>query len=329
MNITILYNKPEVAQLSHDRSASEEDTETEAKLAGKILKKRGHKVSYVPITYFTTHHIAKIKADCIINFVEYTGLELQYIGNVFLELRKLGIPFTGCQLDAYIVTANKITMKTAFDSHRIQSPRWQLFETGEEPVHTSFSYPLIAKLALEHCGVGLTEKAIVHSEKDLFTQVRHLLKTYKQPVIAEEYIDGRELQVTLLSQKDKVEVLPIAEYIFPENQKTKILTYDSRWHSETTNNITYFAAQAKLLPKVQKSITSMCVKAYRDLGFSGYGRFDLRLKGDTPYIIETNTNPGLDEDPENGLVLSYRAAGMSYTDFLEGIVHQAIKYPGK
>src|SRR5690348_5203412 len=106
MNITILYNTP-LNSLSADKKASEDDTEYAAKLAQETLTALGHTVSLLPVTTRTVSKIASIQADCIINYIEYTGFELQYVANVYLELRKLKTPFTGCTFENYATTANK------------------------------------------------------------------------------------------------------------------------------------------------------------------------------------------------------------------------------
>lgn len=327
MRITIIYNKPVLDPQNFQRNASEEDTETAALLAQKTLTESGHTVSLLPVTFSTLYAIGSVQADCIINFIEYTGKDLQYVANAFLELRKLGIPFTGSTFETYTTTANKITMKTAMDMYKIPTPIWQLFDTGTEKLDSRIPFPQIVKLAHEHCGVGLTNNAITSNVEETYRQISALLREYNQPVIVEEYIDGRELQVTLIQDQSTVRMLPIAEYVFPKKQKVKILTYESRWTSESQNQVIYDVVLATLSPKVQKQIEAMCIYAYNAFGFTNYARFDLRLMGTTPYILETNANPGLDDDPENGLVLSFREAGMNYSAFLNHILKDAISHP--
>lgn len=327
MKIAIVYNRPILVPDQSGRNASEEDTETAALLAQKTLTSAGHTVTLVPVTVHTVHAIGSIHADCIINFIEYTGKDLQYVAQAYLELRKLGIPFTGCTFETYATTANKISMKTALDVYKVPTPKWQVFETGKEILNTKLSFPLIVKLAHEHCGVGLTEKAITKNQEETYTQVFSQIKEYRQPVLVEEYIEGRELQVTLISDMNQVKMLPIAEYVFPEKQKVKILTYDSRWHNESQNQVRYDVTIASLPSRVEKHIEAVCTRAYTDLGFRNYARFDLRLHGNAPYILETNANPGLDDDPENGLVLSFITSGMDYSAFLTHILQDAMSHP--
>ncbi len=322
MNITIIYNVPSDT-VTADNRASEEDTVMAAHLAKKALETKHHIVTLLPISVQTVDRIGSIQADCIVNFAEYTGMELHHVGNVFLELKKLNTPFTGCIFESYFTTADKITMKNAFDVYKIPTPKWQLFESRKEKIDPKLSYPLFIKLAYEHCGVGLNEHAVAKNSKEARAQIAHLRATYNQPVIVEEYIDGRELQVTLIDDHGSVTMLPIAEYCFPEKQKLRILTYESRWHNEAQSLVNYHVEIAKLSPAVIQKIRDISIKAYRDLCFTNYGRFDLRLRGDMPYIIETNSNPGLDDDPENGLVASYMSAGMTYADFLEHIIREA------
>lgn len=324
MKITILYNLPIKKCTTPLYRESEEDTETSALLAEKILKPYCDSVELFPISEHTVDTVFNIKADCILNFVEYTGLDLRYIANVFLHLKKLNIPFTGSSFEAYFLTTDKIAMKTAFDIYHIPTAKWQSIEQKNQPIRKDFKFPLIVKLAYEHCGVGITENSIVYDYKTLEHQVNTLLKNHQQPVIAEEYIDGRELQVTIFETRGKICVLPPAEYYFPKNQPVRILTYDGRWTKNHNSFVHYYVSKASISDSMAKKINEVCINTYTKLGLSNYARFDIRIIRSHIFILEVNANPGLDDDTENGLAVAYKSANMSYKDFLFEIIHSAI-----
>lgn len=322
MKITIVYNIPsdEKAKDKH-HLISEEDTELSAKMVQAALAKKHIQASLFPISEHTVHTLYSISADAIINLIEWTGQDFFLHGKkAFDALERLGIPYTGSPYSAFFLSTDKAVMKKEFDRLKLSHARWQLFTQGDEVPREDFIYPVIVKLAHEHCGLGLTSDAVVHRKEDLLPRVQSRIAEFAQPIIVEEFIEGRELQVTLLEENREISVLPIAEYAFSPKSPEKFLTYDGRWDNDAKNHAIYTVVVASLPPHVEKYITSECRRAYRELGFADYARFDIRLRGETPYLLEINANPGIDEDPENGLVTSFVARGMDLGDFMKAIL---------
>jgi D-alanine-D-alanine ligase len=211
------------------------------------------------------------------------------------------------------------------DESHLPTPPWQLFETGNETVKTGFLFPAIIKVAREHSSVGLTKDAVVSSPETLRATVRSRLKEYSQPVYAESFVTGREFQVTMLSQRTGPLILPPAEIVYTKDTDVPFLTYESRWNEEHPDYDNSQVGLAKLDNDLLTRIETMSMDAYTAFGFRDYARFDIRCDGDTPYFLEVNSNPGLGDDNEYGMTVSYKSLGMTFADFVWEIVASAIR----
>lgn len=331
IRIAVLYNEPDFED-TVSRTESEEDTGISAHLIGEALSKFPFlTVSYVPITRTTISTIASIRADCVFNCIEWTGHDLILIPAVFGELATLGVPVTGSSKQTYIETTDKITMKKLLDRHHVPTPRWAVYADKKTDTDVwKYSFPVIVKLALEHCGVGLDGSSIVHDNRELSDVVNKRIGKFHQPVLAEEYIAGREFEVSIIDNGVTPVVLPVVEYRFDERKPEQFLTYDAKWNRSKTKTVSYTVDNADLPEKTQKELTGICRNAYGNLGFWGYARFDVRLDDSGHWwILETNSNPGIDDDDDNGLARSFHMASMTLGDFCLWVIFAAFVRYGR
>lgn len=325
IRIAVLYNEPD-SDCAVSRAESEEDTGISAHLIGEALSKFPFlTVSYVPITRTTISNIARIQADCVFNCIEWTGHDLSLVPTVFGELAALGIPVTGSGKRTYIETTDKITMKKLLDLHNVPTPRWAVYAGKKTDTDVwKYSFPAIVKLALEHCGVGLDGSSIVYDDGQLIDVVSKRIWEFHQSVLVEEYIAGREFEVTIIDDGHTPVVLPVVEYKFDDRKPEKFLTYDAKWNRSKTKTVSYTVGTADLPEKTLKDLSEICRNTYRNLGFWGYARFDVRLdaKGHW-WILETNSNPGIDDDDDNGLARSFHSVSMTLGDFCLWVIYAA------
>ena len=216
-------------------------------------------------------------------------------------------------------------MKRLFEQNNLPTARFQIFETGQEHVRSDFHYPVIIKPALEHCSIGLSPDAIVESESMLARRVADRIKKFEEPMVVEEFITGREFQVTALETGEGIQVLPPAEVVFDTRSPIHMLTYDSRWDDATVEYKTSHVAVPKLDERLLANIERTTKETFKALGFRDYTRLDIRLRGEEVIILEANSNPGLSDDAEYGMTLSYRAIGWTFADFIWKIVESALR----
>jgi D-alanine-D-alanine ligase len=183
------------------------------------------------------------------------------------------------------------------------------------------SFPVILKLLNEDASIGISEFSVVKNFLQLKKQLNFLLRTYKQEIIIEEYIDGRELNVAVLNDI----VLPISEIKFTGLPKglPKIVTYDGKWIS---NSIYYENTKPKcpaILNKITKNkIEKIALESFEALNCRDYARVDIRLKDKSLYVVEVNPNPDISFD--SGFARAASAAGISHQELLVTIANFAL-----
>lgn len=325
MKIAIIYSLPTRRAFTTPFKGADEDTRDSALEIAEDIKSKGADVLLVPVSEDTINKISRVKADCLFTLIEWDGEDMPLFLHAMNLIDQTGIPYTGSSLSVMTALADKVKMKKALDAAGIPTPRWQVFIDGTEILRADFHYPVIMKLALTHCSIGLTRNAVVDRPEDLAFQVTKHIATHHQPVYVEEFIDGREFQVTILEEKSGPRVLPPAEIVFKKGGKDSFLTYESRWDEKHPDYHLSSVKLAVLFPYLQKRLEDVSLAAFRSLGFSDYARMDIRTRGEEPFILEANTNPGLGDSDDYGMTVSYKAVGMTFADFVWKIVESCLR----
>ncbi|MGB5245766.1 MAG: ATP-grasp domain-containing protein [Woeseia sp.] len=260
----------------------------------------------------------------VVNLVESLDGDGQRIHVVPELLEKMGLPFTGSSSDALRLTSQKPLAKQRMRDNGIATPR----DPGTAADVADRNRRYIVKSVWEHASLGLDDTSVVTGRDAARRKIARCQKKYGGEWFAEEYIDGREFNISLLEVDGKPQVLPIPEITFvdyPEN-KPKIVGYAAKWDPAA---VEYDATRRDFpaLPKAQRRTLIDCAKrCWQLFALRGYARVDIRLATDgTPYVLEINANPCLAQD--SGFVVSALAAGMAYHELIERIVAAAVPLP--
>jgi len=262
--------------------------------------------------------------DIIFNFVESVeGIsDYEYCNVGLFEL--LGFQYTGNTPACLGNCLNKERTKNILRAFNIKTPDSIVISKSDKISDKNFKlkFPVILKLLTEDASIGISEYSVVYNLPDLIKHFGFLASTYNQDVIAEEYIDGRELNVAILGNT----VLPISEIMFnglPDGLP-KIVTYDGKWiEASIYYENTIPRCPAELEPKIKKEIEGVALSAFEALGCRDYARVDIRLdKDNRPFVIEVNPNPDISED--SGFARAATAKGLSYVDLLCTIANFAL-----
>ena len=268
--------------------------------------------------------INRYSPDVILNFVESVdGISTyEYCMAGLFELLK--VEFTGNQPLCLGNCLNKQRAKDILRAHNINTPQAMVIDKSGNISEKSFTlkFPVILKLLTEDASIGISELSVVKNFKELKDHVNFLVSTYKQNVIAEEYIDGRELNVAILGNR----ALPISEIEFnglPEGLP-KIVTYDGKWIADSV----YYENTKPKCPtdldaRTKKRIETVALQAFDALGCRDYARIDIRLdENGIPFVIEINPNPDISSD--SGFARAAAADGMSHSELLYTITKFAL-----
>lgn len=239
----------------------------------------------------------------------YDLLQIQYTGNV-----------PGCLANCL----DKFRTKQILHSSDISVPAAIVLRPHEHLVEQEFElrFPVITKLLTEDASIGISEHSVVTDFTALKKQVAYLRKQYGQPVIIEEYIDGREFNIAVLGDR----VLPVSEISFSGLPAglPKIVTYEGKWMAESVYyKNTVPVCPAKISASLQKKLSTIALKAFNEMGCRDYARVDVRLGADNiPYVIEVNPNPDISSDA--GFARAASHAGLSFSDLLVTIAEFAV-----
>lgn len=256
--------------------------------------------------------------DVVFNLVEATWGkgELIYFAPAILNSFKL--PYTGVPLDALFVTTNKVLTKKLMRFNNL--PTADFFEMNElEKLDPNKIY--IAKPIWEEASVGISVDYIFKtSEKSKFEKINQLAASH---YFVEEFIDGREFNVSILTGKNGPEIMPVAEMIFSTyfNDKPKIVGYKAKW-DETSEEYKQTNRAFGTLDNhsvLKDKLTVICQKSWKAFNLKGYVRIDFRVdKNDNVYILEINGNPCI--APDSGFVAAIEYAGYNVETMVKRIV---------
>jgi len=326
--ILICYNKPLLNYANYSGKNSEEinfASETEVKdnldIIINNLSLYYNTINVLEVDTDIIDTIAKIKsfsADICLNFVESINGNSQYESNFAGLLELMDVKFTGNTFLTLATCLDKITAKHILNANNIPTPKFSVKKAGgSEILIDNLNFPLIIKPALEDAGIGISENSVVYTKDELNKQIEYLDKLYKQDLLIEEYIDGREFNISLLGNN----ILPISEICFTlPNNLPDIVSYQAKWETEsvyyknTTPNV-----PADISANIEKLLTETAINTFNSLNCDSYARVDIRLsKNNIPYVIDINPNP--DIMPNSGFVNSAKAAGIGYSELLHNIL---------
>ncbi|MFZ2199239.1 MAG: ATP-grasp domain-containing protein [Microgenomates group bacterium] len=326
MNVAIVYSLPSKRMMATPYGETDEDSRIIAEKVAIALAANKMNPRIYAIAEDRIDQILEIRADVIFNLIEWCGLDTHLSQKAFANFATLEIPITGSCEEVFVMTGDKAMMKGVLQKYGFPTPKGIFFETGDEKVEIELIYPVIVKPATEHCSTGLSYDSIAHDELELRTIAKHQIAKFHQPAIAEEFIQGRELLVYLLEDKDDVRVLPIEEVVFSNQNPLAFQTYESKWVTTHPDYQTSEVVVAQLSKGEQKTIEETSRAIFKKLGFGGYARFDVRLKDGVPYMLETNANPSVYDgdgslsDPNEEVI-----PGIKFRDYILKIVEAARK----
>lgn len=225
-------------------------------------------------------------------------------GSLQGALEQLGIPYTGSGVMASSVAMDKIFTKKIWLYHALTTPKYAVLNANSDlnKVADQLGLPLIVKPPHEGSTIGITKV----TNADALPAAYQLAAKFDEEVLAEEFIQGRELTVAVLGRGPGAYALPLIEIVAPDGN----YDYQNKYFTDDTK----YLCPAPIDEALTQEIKTMCEEAYRAVNCEGWARIDvlLRASDNKPFLIEINTSPGM---TGHSLVpMAAKAAGMSYED---------------
>ncbi len=232
------------------------------------------------------------------------------------ELERQGARIAGSSARACFLADDKIAAKRSLNAAGIPTPPGIAVTEAEEALPAWLKPPLILKPSCEHMSRGLV---LAETIAEARTAASGLLARYRQPVLVETFIPGRELAVSLLETSGELAVLPLLEWL-PAGGDYAVLTEEFKLQE---NGASRQDAQRPVLAAAGgEKIASLARRAFRTLGLRDYARFDLRVSpAGKCYFLEANTTPSL--ETAEALSLSARWAGLDYPALIAAMLAAA------
>lgn len=332
LRVLLAFDMPYAIKPDHDYTAEFADTEnheTENDVHQALLE-NGYEVR--PLGLYDDVRplldtVAQFKPDVIFNLIETFHMVTRWDKNIKALIELLNVPCTGANSAALFLCNDKGLARKIMRFHRVRGPRFHTFYRNRKVwLPKTLKLPCIVKPLNEEGSRGISLASIVDDEKSFIERVQMIHERMKQDAIAEEYIEGRELYVSIIGDQ-RLRVLPPREMTFGQmsEDEPRIATYKAKWDDAYRSKWGIRNDFAnKLEPELEQRISEVCKRAYRALNIRSYARFDLRV---TPagqvYVIEPNVNPNISKSDE--LAHSARKVGISYPALIRLIVNQAMR----
>jgi D-alanine-D-alanine ligase len=285
------------------------------------LRDAGFQPYVLAIDYFSKdliHTILDISPRFIFNLCEELNgkSELEMCVAGFLEL--LGIPYTGSDPFALGLALNKFHVKQILRSAGIPTARGFVRYPGQKrAIPRGMRFPMLVKPSRQDASLGINSNSVCYGVEALEKQIQYIHEVYGQEALIEEYLDGREFNVSVVGDRE-LEVLAISEIDFsglPDGEP-KIVSYRAKWDEDSPMySCTKPICPANITRRIENRIKDIAIRSYRCIGCRDYARVDMRADArGSIYVLEVNPNP--DISPNAGFARAARAAGFSYPEII-------------
>ncbi len=272
--------------------------------------------------------LARTKADIIFNLSESFGGKSSLDSNVAALLNLLGHRYTGSSPSGLMLAGDKTLCKKVLSFHNIRTPEFATLYRGALDHAGNLSFPLIVKPPQEDASLGITSKSVVHDLKELLHKIDEIQEAYQQPVLVEEYIEGREFYIGVLGNSD-AQTLPAVEMDFTKFPKDlpRIASFAAKWGDEGTGTGAEFDGTVSIIPEdldpgLIARMQKIALDAFQAMRLRDYARIDLRVNENRDvFVIEVNPNCYL----ESGSEFSRAAerSGITYEALIQRILELA------
>ncbi|MEY2726745.1 MAG: hypothetical protein RLZZ458_2612 [Planctomycetota bacterium] len=333
MRAAILYH-----QVSINDSAGDLDVLRQVVSVETALQNLGYGTVRIPLTLNLADArsaLSEASPDVVFNLVETLAATDRLMPLATILLESLDLPFTGAGSLALLATTHKLAAKQQMSTVRLPTPAWlPRGETQWQGLATPDRKPgrAVIKAICEHASLGLADDSVVNllttPAAPLSELVAERSERFGTPFFAEEFIEGREFNLSLLADRGQPVVLPPAEIQFLDfpPDKPRIVGYAAKWdeaaaeYRQTPRTFRFPVSDRPLLDELQ-AIARRCWSVF-DL--RGYARVDFRVDEDgQPWILEINVNPCL--SPDAGFAAALTEQGLTIDDAVQRIVEDAFR----
>lgn len=265
--------------------------------------------------------LTKPKPELVFNLFENFGkVRLGAVCVVGL-LDLLEVPYVGGGPGEFFIQQDKAITKKLLAFDGIRFPDFVVF-SRDSAIEAAgrLRMPLFVKPLSMDASIGIENSSLVHNTKDMMKRVNAVHDKVKDAALVEEYIDGRELYVSILGNQEPIAFPPIEiDFSGLPDGAPRVLGSKAKWDESSAEYQGTRSVLAELPDELRARLQEIALNAYRALHVRDYGRVDLRLtdSGDI-FVIEVNASCYLEESSE--FAASALASGIDHTALVNKIV---------
>ncbi|MBI1932702.1 MAG: ATP-grasp domain-containing protein [Ignavibacteriales bacterium] len=300
-----------------EEETAEFDKKSTIDAIDNTLKELGHSTERIGNIWDLTKKLNKGKTwDLVFNIAEGLrgiGREAQ----VPAILDAYNIPYTFSDPLVLALSLHKGMTKRVLRDLQIPTPNFFEVYSVDDLKNVKLKFPLFAKPNAEGTGKGITAKSKIRNKKELFEVCEYLIRTFKQPVLVEEFLPGREFTIGIIGTGEKAKVIGSIEVILLENAEPDVYSYANK--DDWIGKIEYKIVKDSVVKKAEK----FALAAWKGLGCRDAGRIDIRVdRNGIPNIIELNPLAGI-HPTHSDLPIICNMKNIQYKTLIEWIVESA------
>jgi D-alanine-D-alanine ligase len=240
----------------------------------------------------------------------------------------LGLPFTGSPPETLALALDKPRTRDVLRGRGVAVPVGMIVSNGNEDL-SALRLPVIVKPSREDASHGVRNASVVDTHLAATERAIYVIERYRQPALVEEFVAGREFNLSLLGPPQAPEILPIVEMGYEKLPAglPRLVGYEAKWMPGTPEfEGTIPRPAVDLEPGVAARLAAAAAMAYDAIGLRDYGRVDLRLDRNLkPLVLDVNPNPDIvAEAGIAGLLGAARLAGWTYENLIAYLIEQAL-----
>jgi D-alanine-D-alanine ligase len=315
----------------HSEDATEDPADPVLSQVAEALRRSGHEVQLLSASTNVpglTTALDRCAPELVFNLAESFAGKSALESSVASLLNLLDLRYTGSNPTGLLLAGDKTLAKKVLRYHGIQTPEFATIFRGAVDAAERLRFPVIVKPQQEDGSIGITTRSVVNDLKALFDRMDALQSEHQQPVLVEQFIDGREFYVGVLGNAHAT-TLPIVELDysgFPEG-RPRVASWAAKWGDEGgaaraefsgTQSVIATAIDDELKERMQRA----AIDTFAALRLRDYARVDMRVTASGEiYVLEANPNCYLEESAE--FARAARASGVEYDALIARIVELA------
>ncbi|MDH5783468.1 MAG: ATP-grasp domain-containing protein [Candidatus Bathyarchaeota archaeon] len=286
----------------------------------------GHEYIFIEADENFVENLKALKPNLVFNRAEGLRGDSRE-SHVPAILEMLGIPYVGSNVLTTAIGLNKAWAKKVLLYHGISTPKFYVCKSDQEAERIRGGFPYILKPNEEGSSMGITEENLVHDKTQLRTRLKQVIEEYQQPILIEQFIQGREFSTGLLGRPGQnPEVLSILEIDF--SKFPEVGGVFGQRAKTVLDSLDHYICPAQIPKNLRKLLERISIDVWYALDVKDFARIDFRMnEKEKLFFLEINPLPGMDFDTEENDLSFYpymaMKSGYTYDELIRRLLESA------